>query len=86
MSFNGLGIYYSYFAELGTDGTQAGKAVNTAIKNAARRGGQKASKAKVKESENLLNAGDKDEMKELCVLMKAWNSENESIQMGKDTI
>ena len=86
MSFNGLGIYYSYFAELGTDGTQAGKAVQAAVQQVRARSSDKATVINEQNSENLMKAGDKDEMKELCVLMKEWNGKNESIQMGNDSI
>ena len=86
MSFNGLAIYYSYYTEFGADESQTGKAINEAVQRVSRRGDQKSSKIKKKKSENLFESGDKNEMKELCILMKEWNGNNESIQMGKDTL
>lgn len=84
--FNGLGIYYSKYAELGTDDTDAGKAVQQAVKRArAGQGGDKANENQKESSNNLLEAGSK-ELKALCVLMNKWTSRNEVAELGKDEL
>lgn len=84
MSYNGLGIYYSAYFELGTDETKAGQAVNSIVKKVARRSsGHRGVNEKQKESENLFDAGKKDELKELCILIDEWESRDESDEIGK---
>ncbi len=86
MSFNGLAVHYAAFAELGTDDTKAGKAVQELV---SRRRGSTGEYDKLKENKdtnNFYEAGKKDEMKQLCLLIDEWSSIEESSELGKNEI
>lgn len=84
--FNGLAIYYTKYAELGTDDTEAGKAAQKVIKQAKMQGGDDLDDSEdVEESDNLFEAGSKD-LKSLCTLMNEWTSKNEVSELGKDEL
>ena len=94
MSFNGLAIYYSAYAQLGTDETATGKATEKLIKalmkqdeklSRSRDGDSEADNNDIDNSESLIRKGSK-ELKELCRLMKPWKNTNESTEIGKDDV
>ncbi len=93
MSFNGLAIYYSAYAQLGTDETATGKATEKLIKALMKqdeklsrsRGNKKSEKDTETESKNLISKGSK-ELKELCKLMKPWKNIDASTEIGKDEV
>lgn len=87
--FNGLAIYYSAYAELGTDDTQAGKAMAALVslfkKKKRNRGDKETKDTGEKSANNKVKAGSK-ELKSLCTLMEEWKSTNETAELGKDEL
>lgn len=83
--FNGLAIYYTKYAELGTDDTEAGKQAQEVISRVRNRGDDLDGSENLEESDNLFEAGSK-ELKSLCTLMNKWTSKNEISELGKDEL
>lgn len=88
MEFNGLAIHYAAFAELGTDDTKAGKAVQEVVRNTRQNNDDFDDFDEEEEAEtnNIFEAGEKDEMKQLCLLIDEWSSVEESSELGKNEI
>lgn len=86
MEFNGLGVYYSSYAEGSTDETVTGKVVHASVRGVSnRRSGLIGDGKKKKESNKLFEIGNKD-MKKLCVLMDSWASIDDAKDLGKSDI
>lgn len=88
MGFNGLAIYYSAYAELGVDETEAGNLAEELLGQEQEvdvRGSDEDSNEDEAETTVLLETGDR-ELKELCKLMDPWSSVDETSEIGKDAI
>ncbi|MCP4499766.1 MAG: hypothetical protein GY822_07370 [Deltaproteobacteria bacterium] len=85
LHFNGLAIYYTKYAELGTDDTESGKKAQEVVKRVRAGASRKSDKVVKEESDNIFEAGSK-ELKVLCTLMNEWSSRNEVAELGKDEL
>jgi hypothetical protein len=85
LHFNGLAIYYTKYAELGTDDTESGKKAQEVVKRVRAGASRESDKVVKEESNNIFEAGSK-ELKVLCTLMNEWSSRNEVAELGKDEL